>query len=194
MAGRRKLVVMVSSSIYGIEELLDQIFATLNGFGYKVWMSHKGSIPVNSRLSNKEICLKAVDECDVFLGLITGRYGAVVDRSGRSLTHNEVLRAIERNKLRWFLVHHDVVVARSLLRQFRFNDAGSRNPLDFKKTPYIDDIRVLEMYEDAIREELPVDERTGNWAQEFSNNHEVLEFITNQLSDLGSVRKLLTGQ
>ena len=38
--------MLVSSTVYGIEELLDQVYALLGGFGYEVWMSHKGTVPV----------------------------------------------------------------------------------------------------------------------------------------------------
>ena len=39
-ANERKPVIMVSSTVYGIEELLEQIFGILNGAGFTVWMSH----------------------------------------------------------------------------------------------------------------------------------------------------------
>lgn len=42
MAKKKKLIVMVSSTVYGIEELLQRIYAILTRFGHGVWMSHKG--------------------------------------------------------------------------------------------------------------------------------------------------------
>jgi hypothetical protein len=42
MAKKKKLIVMVSSTVYGVEELLERIYAILTRFGYEVWMSHKG--------------------------------------------------------------------------------------------------------------------------------------------------------
>ena len=113
---RRELTVMVSSTVYGIEDLLNQIFATLEGYEYTVWMSHKGTIPVTSKKTAFGNCLEAVDKCDAFLGIITGRYGSGVGSNKKSITHREIIRAIRSNKLRWFLVHHDVTVARQLLR------------------------------------------------------------------------------
>ena len=41
----RKLTIMVSSTVYGIEELLDRVYTLLTAYGYEVWMSHKGTIP-----------------------------------------------------------------------------------------------------------------------------------------------------
>lgn len=34
--GENRLTIMVSSAVYGIEELLDQVYALLSGFGYEV--------------------------------------------------------------------------------------------------------------------------------------------------------------
>ena len=95
-------VIMVSSTVYTIENLLDQVFATLNGFGYDVWMSHAGTVPVDPQKSNFENCLDAVEHCDVFLGLITPFYGSGRDGSEASITHQELLHAINLGKLRWY--------------------------------------------------------------------------------------------
>ncbi len=47
----KKLTVMVSSTVYGVEELLDRVYTLLTAFGYEVWMSHKGTVPVFSNQS-----------------------------------------------------------------------------------------------------------------------------------------------
>ena len=51
MAKKKPLIVMVSSTVYGVEELLERIYAILTRFGYEVWMSHKGTVPVISTKS-----------------------------------------------------------------------------------------------------------------------------------------------
>jgi len=182
---------MVSSSVFGLEPVLDQIYAALKGYGYEVWMSHKGTMPTDPRLSNFDNCLKAVEKCDVFLGLITARYGSGREGSGRAITHREILRAIKKEKVRWFLVHRDVDVARQLLKQFRFHSDGSRRKLDFQPTPVLQDIRVLEMYEAALRHDLPPPRRTGNWVHPFSTPEDALRFIEAQFADVRRVRELL---
>ncbi len=37
----KKLKIMVSSTVYGVEELLDLVYTLLTSFGYEVLMSHK---------------------------------------------------------------------------------------------------------------------------------------------------------
>ncbi len=67
MSTKKKPVIMVSSTVYGIEELLNRIYTLLTGFHYEVWMSHKGTMPVLSKRTSFENCIKAVERCDLFL-------------------------------------------------------------------------------------------------------------------------------
>lgn len=192
MSDDQRITIMVSSTVYGIESLLDQIFATLEGFGYDVWMSHKGTIPTNPLKSNFENCLEAVERCDLFLGLITGRYGAA-DAVQPSITHQEARRAIALGKLRWFLVHHDVTVARQLLRQFRIARSG-RWRVKIQGCAVLDDVRIIDLYEDAVRQELPLRERTGNWAQPYFTHEDALRFLVAQFEDPQRLRMLLAAE
>ena len=180
----------------GSEVLLDQIYAALTQFGYTVWMSHKGTAPIDSRLNAFENCLCAVETCDIFLGIITPSYGSGRVGQEPSITHQEILRAIELGKLRWFLAHHHVVLARQILKQFRFDEKGQpRAEFSFKRTGVIDHIGVVEMYEAAIRADIAdVAQRTGNWVQSYVNTDEVLKFIEDQLGDLESIKELLKEQ
>jgi hypothetical protein len=54
MDPKKKPIVLVASTVYHYEELLDRIYVLLTTFGYEVWMSHKGTPPVSSNLSNLE--------------------------------------------------------------------------------------------------------------------------------------------
>ena len=176
-------IVLVSSSVYGFEQTLDQIYAVLRRFGYRVWMSHNNTLPVNSNFSNFENCLRAVEGCDAFMGIIRGQYGSGKTSRLHSITHRELLKAIELNKRRWVFVEHDVVVARQLLNQFRYDDQGNKQSLVLKPTPCLDDIRVIDMYEDAMRVNVPLKQRTGNWVQEYRSSAGLMRMIEAQLSN-----------
>ncbi|MHB9101661.1 MAG: DUF4062 domain-containing protein [Sulfuricella sp.] len=168
MTKKKKLIVMVPSTVYGIDELLERIYAILTRFGYEVWMSHKGTVPVISTQSAFDNCLHAVEQCDLFLSLITTHYGSgKEDVNTLSITHQELLRAIELNKPRWILAHDQVVFARTLLNNLGYADAKKRSGLSLKKKSAIDDLRVIDMYEAAIRHDVQFVDRKGNWVQKF---------------------------
>jgi hypothetical protein len=184
---------MVSSSVYHMRGLLDQIYAVLTGYGYQVWMSHKGTLPTYPGLNNFENCLRAIDECDLFLGLITGHYGSGVAPGQAGITHQELERAVSTNKPRWLFAHHDVVVARQLLKQFRFKKNGLPRKLVFKPTSVLDDIRCIEMYEVAIRQGLPLSRRVGNWVQEYYSDEDLRIAIDAQLGDYRRIERYIRG-
>ena len=91
---------------YGFEELLDRVYATLAGpdFNYEVWMSHAGTMPVDPRVTALESCRLAVQNCDLFLGIILPRYGSGKEKpADDSIVHEELREAIRCKKPRWIL-------------------------------------------------------------------------------------------
>jgi hypothetical protein len=172
-----KLKILVSSTVYGIEELLDRVYTLLTAAGYEVWMSHKGTVPVFSNRTAFENCLAAVEKCDLFLGIITPHYGSGQNPDNRdepSITHQEIRKAIALKKPRWLLTHDHVVFARLLLNNLNFKGRDGRKMLKIKKTAILDDLRVLDLYEDAIIDipEVSLDERDGNWVQKFRSTED----------------------
>jgi len=75
------LRIFVSSVVYGYEDFLESIYATLENFGYEVLMSHNGTIRIDPAVSAMSSCLKAVEDCDVFLGIILPLYGSARRRA-----------------------------------------------------------------------------------------------------------------
>jgi hypothetical protein len=148
-------------------------------------MSHKGTVPVRSDRTAFENCLAAVDKCDLFLGIITPYYGSGQNPKRPeepSITHQEMLRAIERKKPRWILAHDHVVFARSLLSNLGFKGKEGRKGLTLKKKPILDDLRVLDLYEDATIDQDDIDlaDRDGNWVQKFRNTEDGSLFVGSQ--------------
>jgi len=177
---RKKPIIMVSSTVYGIEELLEQIFGILNGSGFTVWMSYKGTVPVDHAKSNFENCLAAVENCDLFLGILTTNYGSGKDGTDLSITHQEILRAIKLKKPCWFLAHRDLVFARGLLRDLGYKTSADRAKLNLVGKKLIDDLRVIDLYETVIKAETKLADRTGNWAQPFATTPEATIFVVSQ--------------
>jgi hypothetical protein len=156
---KQKLKIMLSSTVYNFKTEIEQIYATLTGYGYEVLCSHMGTVYNVPGRPPEESCLLAVEECDFFFGIIYPFYGS-------GIAHAEFKRAIELNKPRGFLAHHDVAFARQLLQQFMVDATGAKTGFTLvKKTPVMDDLRVIDMYNDAVGDGLPLNKRL--WAQEF---------------------------
>src|SRR5258708_7520776 len=93
-AVQRPLRIFVSSVVYGYEDFLESIYATLENFGYEVLMSQNGTIRIDPAVSAMSSCLKAVEDCDVFLGIILPRYGSGKEEGNPySIVHREASKA-----------------------------------------------------------------------------------------------------
>ncbi|SFI15332.1 protein of unknown function [Planctomicrobium piriforme] len=190
----RKPIIMVSSAVYGIEELLEVVFGILNTAGFTVWMSHKGTVPVDPRKSNFENCLEAVRACDLFLGILTTSYGSGKDGDGLSITHQEVLEALKIDKPRWFLAHHDLIFARGLLRDFGYRTTAARAGLTLQGKKLVEDLRVIDMYEAVIQAEKKLADRKGNWAQPFATDDDAKIFVVSQFLRYGEAAEFVRQQ
>lgn len=180
---------MIASTVYNFEDQITQISAVLKGFGYDVWNSHIGTIPQHPGRSNLEICTQAARDCDVFLGFIRPFYGSG-DVGGLSITHAEFREAMARLKPRWSMVHRDVVFARQLLKPYMFRPDGTRLRFTLRENPVLDDLRVIDLYNDAIQNDLPVSDRRGHWVQEFHRLSDILTYLDSQFKDVQRVRKI----
>ena len=180
MTDTRK-TILVSSPVYGIEELLDRIYTLLTSIGYEVWMSHKGTVPVSSQKTAFENCIEAVDKSDLFLGIITPSYGSGIDgERGLSITHLEIRRAIKQNKPRWILAHDHVVFARQLLMKMDYRTKEDRQNLELKKSAVFEDLRIIDLYEEATMSQIPLKDRKGNWVQKFDRDEDAMLYASSQ--------------
>lgn len=169
-----------------------RVYTLLTAFGYDVWLSHKGTVPVFSNKSAFENCISAVEKCDLFLGLITPQYGSGIDeQDGISITHKELQIALELNKPRWILSHDHVVFARTFLENLGYKSSEDRKKLKLKKSQVFGDLRVIDMYEEAVLSQKPLRERQGNWVQKYKSDEDTLLFTSAQFSRFQEVEAFL---
>lgn len=183
MTPEKKPIILVASTVYHYEELLDRIYVLLTQFGYEVWMSHKGTPPVSSKLSNLENCRMAVEKCDLFLGIITPDYGTGIIDEGLSITHHEFKRAIELKKPRWILAHDHVFFTHTFLKELGYKGKEGRKILNRPETEKpILDLRTLQIFEDATIADLDYLDRKGNWVQKYNTVADAMLFAVAQFS------------
>jgi Domain of unknown function (DUF4062) len=198
MTGNRNHIkVFVASTVYNFEYQLQQIYALLDGYGYDVLMSHKGTIPLNSSKSNLSNCVDGVMECDVFLGFIRPDYGSgVLEKGGKSITHSEFETAFNREIPRFVLADYRVVFTRSLFKGTYFIEEMTSKRIDFEHISFentsIMDTRCIRMYNDAIKDkERAISKRTGNWVQEYVSFDDIKMHLESQFKYPERIQKLI---
>lgn len=120
--------VFVASTVYNFEYQLKQINELLDNYGYDVFMSHKGTVLLDSLQSNLKNCIDGVEECDVFVGFIRPDYGSgVLDKGDKSITHYEFETAFALNIPRFVLADYRVEFTRALFKDsFVIEDMTSK--------------------------------------------------------------------
>ncbi|MEW7281365.1 DUF4062 domain-containing protein [Aquimarina sp. 2201CG1-2-11] len=191
---RNGIKILVASTVYGFEDQLSAIYTQLDNYGYDVINSHMGTVYAGAENSNLQNCMDAVDECDVFLGLIRPHYGSGVIGE-TSITHEEVLRAILLKKARWFLVDSKVVFARQLLRKAEIVEKNSGKKIKLEdviiRPNTIIDVRSIEIYNAVTKDKVPPKERKGHWAQEYYDLPGMTRYIEGQFSDSSKVKRTI---
>lgn len=177
---------MVASTVYQNRDLLLQICGVLNTYGYQVINSEFGTLHPPLGMNNVEACLVAVQECDIFFGIINPNYST-------GITHQEFERAIELNKPRRFIAHSFVTFSRKLLAQYMYADEAKtqRNNFEIQSTSVMDSVRVIDMYNDTIQTNLPYEQRKYHWVQEFFRPDEALRHIEALFKDIKRVEQEL---
>ena len=100
-------------------------------------------------------------------GLITTYYGSGIDSGDISITHKELRKAIELNKPRWLLAHGNVAFARGLIKHLRYEETDvERGKLTLDKNKLLDDLRVIDMYEEAMRDGIGI---PALWARQLGS-------------------------
>lgn len=195
---RNHIKVFVSSTVYDFEPQLDVVYSMLDGYGYDVLMSHKGTIPLDSELSNAEICLKGVETCDVFLGFIrplicTG----ILDRSQPSITEQEFEVAYRLNMPRFVLADYRVVFARQFLKMMRIPVIEVPYTVEKDGKERLNRVvhaACIDMYNAAIKNnEYPLTSRKGNWVQEYKNQQDILMHLEAQFKNPDRIKQLMEG-
>jgi len=175
-----KIEIVVASSVYGYEDQLNQICGLFEQMGYQPISSHYKTMPTDPSKSNLGNCLTAVQNCDAFFGVLRPFYGSGII-GDTSITHEEMKKAIELKKPRWFVAHRDIRVARELFKQYRYMPDKSLNPnFTYQPTKLMDNIKVIDMYDDTIQNNMPPAERIGHWADEYFDINDIIKVIQTQ--------------
>lgn len=199
-AKKMKLSIMVSSTVYDIRPLLKQVFGMLTGYGFDVLMSDRATIAVDPRRHNFESCIRAVMNCDLFFGIITSSYGTGVSKKeNRSITHMELMKAIDLDRPRFMLCHQAVVSSRVLLNTLSYEmtpdktqslkGAAGRRLLKLESKSVLKDLRTIDMLEAALNEGADFDGRTNHWVQEFESDEDVRTYVATNFDPKGQNRE-----
>jgi hypothetical protein len=189
--GNTKL--MIASTVYGFEDQLSKIISDITEKDFIVLNSFYGSIKVNPKLSNLDICLIGVEDANSFMGIVRPYYGTGNIKE-KNITFEEIKFAIHLKKPRWFFIHRDVIFGAKILGSIQVNKIDDENSVisnELVQNHFIDR-GAIDLYNYVIKDnEKKLELRNGNWAQEFFYFTEALIYIRSQFLDSEFIENLL---
>jgi hypothetical protein len=195
-APRNHIKVFVASTVYNFQTELNKIYELLDGFGYDVLNSHKGTFLIDSSESNIQNCIEGVNECDVFVGFIRPDYGSgVLEKGGKSITHIEFETVVTRKIPRFVMADYRVTFTRSLIRRAEVENNGNKIAINSGNINFNDykimDIRCVQLYEEMVKDKVPPISRKGNWVQEYLSLDDIRLHLDSQFKYPERIKMLM---
>jgi hypothetical protein len=89
--------VFVSSTYYDLKHVRSDIERFINEQGYEAILNEKGHIAYGSREKLEDYCYKEINQCDILVSIIGGRYGST-STDEHSVSNKELLEALKLGK------------------------------------------------------------------------------------------------
>lgn len=162
-----KVNIFISSTCYDLSQIRNDIKQCILDLGHNPILSELKDFPIDTKLSNAENCINAVNkEADIFVLIIGDHYGSVLE-TGKSITNVEFLAAVKKGI---------PIYTFALKRMTALLPMWEKNP-DADYSDIVDDKKVFEFLSDVRK-------NRGLWNFEFEKAQDITEILKAQLSNL----------
>jgi len=161
--------VFVSSTYYDLKQVRSDIERFINSQGYEAILNEKGHIAYGNLEKLEEYCYKEINQCDILVSIIGGRYGSSSTKE-HSVSNKELLEALNIGKQVYIFI--DTAVA----TEFRTYQANKNvQGINYQA---VDDVKVYEFIEEVYN--LP----KNNAIHNFSNASDISTYLKEQWAGL----------
>lgn len=89
--------VFISSTCYDLSEVRDGLFEFIKSYGFEPVLSERGDVFYHPDIHTHDSCLKAVENCQLFILIIGGRFGgSYIADTKKSIVNAEYATAMEQ--------------------------------------------------------------------------------------------------
>lgn len=183
--------IFISSTCYGLEDIRASIKHHLESeLDTVVYLSEDSTFPVRSNKHSFDICLDAIEECDVFILIIDKRRGGVYEKRNNkniSITRKEYEWAFSKDKKIITFVRREVFNFRNKfklrLKKERELRKGLRSKTYFQEFQNILGDKSID-YEALEFIDLINSQQKNNWIFFYDTSKEIHEDLDNQMGYL----------
>jgi len=101
--------IFISSTFYDLKHVREDISHFVKDQGYDPILFEKGEIPYGRNEKPEEYCYMEINNSDILVSIIGGRYGTDSSDVGYSITQKELKNALEQNKQVYIFIEKNVL-------------------------------------------------------------------------------------
>lgn len=162
--------IFVSSTFYDLKYVRADLERFIRELGYDPVLNERGSIPYGSEERLEDYCYKEVDNTDILIAIIGGRFGSNSFNTPYSVTQMEIKTALKLGKQVYIFIDKFVM---SEYRTYLLNKEQANMKFNF-----VDDKKIFNFIEEV--EGLP----NNNPISNFENSNEIIFFLREQWAGL----------
>lgn len=162
--------VFISSTYYDLKQTRENLGQFLTNLGYDPVRNEKGNIPYGNEDSLETYCYKEVDNIDIFVSIIGGRFGSESKDGEWSVSNQELRTAISKGKQVYIFIEKSVdnEYGTYLLNK---GNAGT-------KYKYVDNVKIYQFLEEIHNL------TTNNNIKTFESSSEIQDYLKEQFAGL----------
>jgi hypothetical protein len=140
--------VFVSSTFYDLRYIREGLKLFVTSLGYSPILSEEGTVFYDPKTTAAEACLAEVPNSQIFILVIGGRYGHVLQDSGKSITNAEYQQAVASRIPVFALVEQGVY------NDYTFYKANQSHPEKMEQLvfPHADSVKIFEFIDQVQRQ------------------------------------------
>jgi hypothetical protein len=162
--------IFVSSTYYDLRHIRSDIERFIKEQGYEPVLNEQGNIPYGKDDKLEDYCYKEINNVDILVSIIGGRYGSESKNENNSVSQMELKTAYELNKQVY------IFIEKSVYNEYHFYLNNKEN--DSTKYTYADNVKIHQFIE--FVESLP----NNNTIHGFETSADISSFLKEQWAGL----------
>ncbi len=162
--------VFISSTYYDLKQTREDISNFIESLGYESVRNEDGNIPYGNKEHLENYCYKEINNIDILVSIIGGRFGSKSNESHWSISNEELRTAIRHNKQVY------IFIDKSILTEYETYAVNKENTTI--KYKFADDTRIYQFIEEIKGL------ASNNNIKSFETSADILHYLKEQLAGL----------
>lgn len=167
--------IFISSTYYDLRNIRSDLERYIKERNYDPILNERGTIPYSHLARLEEYCYKEIDNCDILISIVGGRFGSTAHESGGySISQKELKIAFDKGKQVY------IFIEKSVLHEYKTYEQNKDNEelIKMMKFSAVNDIGIYRFLDEVFA--LP----TNNQYTWFETSSDIINYLQEQWASL----------